>query len=35
MAVVSDSSPLILFSRIGRLELVHEVFEQVLIPGAV
>lgn len=35
MAAISDSSPLILFSRIGRLDLLHAVFRQVFVPPAV
>ena len=35
MPVISNSSPLILFSRIGRLELLRELFGQVLVPLAV
>lgn len=35
MAAISDSSPLILFSRIGRLDLLHAVFLQVFVPPAV
>lgn len=35
MPTVSDSSPLILFSAIGRLELLHEVFGEILVPPAV
>ncbi|MDQ3700866.1 MAG: DUF3368 domain-containing protein [Chloroflexota bacterium] len=35
MAAVSDSSPLILYARIGRLTLLHEVFGEVAAPLAV
>ena len=35
MAAVSDSSPLILYAKIGRLELIEAVFEEVYIPEAV
>lgn len=35
MIVVSDSSPLILFARIGRFDLLHTVFTQIVIPDAV
>ena len=35
MLVVADSSPLIALCRIGKLELLHEVFGQLLIPDAV
>ena len=35
MIVVSDSSPLILLAKIGRLELLREVYGGVLIPEAV
>jgi uncharacterized protein len=33
--IVSNSSPLILYTRIGRLELLRELFGEVLIPPAV
>jgi predicted nucleic acid-binding protein len=33
--VVSDASPLILYASVGRLELVHELFGQVVVPPAV
>lgn len=32
---VSNSSPLIVFSRINRLELVHKTFKRIIIPPAV
>ena len=32
MIVVSNSSPLITLSRAGQLELLHELYEQVLVP---
>jgi uncharacterized protein len=32
---ISDSSPLILYGRIGRLDLLQQVFGQVLVPPAV
>lgn len=35
MPAVSDSSPLILYARIGRLALLQELFAEVLIPPAV
>lgn len=35
MAAVSNRSPLILYSRIGELDLLHRVFEEILIPPAV
>jgi predicted nucleic acid-binding protein len=35
MAVVSNSSPLIGLEQIGQLDLLHHLFEQVLIPNAV
>lgn len=35
MAAISDASPLILYSRIGRLDLLRELFAEVLIPQAV
>jgi predicted nucleic acid-binding protein len=35
VAAISDSSPLILFGRIGRLDLIHSVFTELLIPPAV
>lgn len=35
MAAISDSSPLILYARIGRLDLLHDVFGEMLIPRAV
>jgi len=35
VAVVSNSSPLILYARIGRLDLLREVFSEVIIPTAV
>src|SRR3712207_6178213 len=35
MPVVSNSSPLILFARIDRLDLLHEVFGEILVPEAV
>jgi len=33
--VVSDSSPLIALERVGRLELVRDLFEQLIVPPAV
>ncbi|MBI4493478.1 MAG: DUF3368 domain-containing protein [Chloroflexi bacterium] len=35
MAAISNSSPLILFARTGRLDLLREVFTEILIPSAV
>ena len=35
MIIVSDSSPLIAFSLIGRLELIKELYEIIIIPEAV
>ena len=35
MAAVSNSSPLILFARIGRLGLLRSLFDEVLVPPAV
>lgn len=35
MPVVSNSSPLILLARVGRLGLLREVFNEVLVPDAV
>lgn len=35
MIVVSDTSPLTNLFQIGRLQLVHELFDDVVIPGAV
>ena len=35
MAVVSNSSPLIALSQIGRLDLLRQIHPQVLIPPAV
>ncbi|HLH26264.1 MAG TPA: DUF3368 domain-containing protein [Chloroflexota bacterium] len=35
MAVVSDSSPLILYSAIRRLDLLHAIFDEVVVPAAV
>lgn len=35
MIVVADSSPLIALCRIGRLELLHDLFGQLVIPDAV
>ncbi len=35
MIVVADSSPLIALARIGRLELLHELFGLLLVPEAV
>ena len=35
MIVVADSSPLIALCRIGRLELLHDLFGQLIIPDAV
>jgi len=35
MLVVADSSPLIALCRIGRLELLHDLFGQLVVPDAV
>lgn len=35
MKVVSDASPLIALSAIGRLDLLHELFSKIMIPRAV
>lgn len=35
MPTVSDSSPLILFSAVDQLELLHEIFGDILVPPAV
>lgn len=35
MIVVADSSPLIALCRIGRLELLHDIFGKLMIPDAV
>ena len=35
MIVVSDTSPVLNLARIGRLELLHLLYKQVLIPSAV
>lgn len=35
MAAISDSSPLILFAKIGRLDLLHRIFDEIVIPEAV
>lgn len=35
MIVVADSSPLIALCRIGRLELLHDLFGQLVVPNAV
>ena len=35
MPAISDSSPLILYSRIGRLEILRAIFFEILIPPAV
>ncbi len=35
MIVVADASPLIALGRIGRLELLHTIFEELLVPEAV
>ena len=35
MAAVSDSSPLISYAAIGRLDLLHALFNQILVPPAV
>lgn len=33
--IVADAGPLIAFVRIGRLDLLHEVLGEVIVPGAV
>jgi uncharacterized protein len=35
VAIVSNTSPLILYARIGRLELLQQLFDDVLVPPAV
>src|SRR5438132_442275 len=35
VAVVSNSSPLILFARIGQLELLRRVFDEIILPPVV
>ena len=35
MAIVSDSSPLVCYAKIGRLDLLRALFEHVVIPPAV
>jgi predicted nucleic acid-binding protein len=35
MTAISDSSPLILLATIGRLDLLHSVFREIVIPPAV
>ena len=35
MAAISNSSPLILYAQIGRLELLHSLFDEVFVPPAV
>lgn len=35
MIVVADASPLIALCRIGRLDLLHDIFGQLIIPDAV
>jgi predicted nucleic acid-binding protein len=35
MIVVSDSSPLVSLAAIGRLELLHELYDTIIIPRAV
>jgi uncharacterized protein len=35
MTTVGDSSPLILYARIGRFELLHDIFTEVVVPPAV
>jgi predicted nucleic acid-binding protein len=35
MPAISDSSPLILYGRLGRLDLLRNVFNEILIPRAV
>jgi uncharacterized protein len=35
MIVVSNSSPLVSLAAIGRLELLHELYDTIVIPQAV
>jgi len=35
MAAISDSSPLILFGRTHRLDILQQVFAEIIIPPAV
>jgi predicted nucleic acid-binding protein len=35
MPAVSDSSPLILFAAIGRLDLLREIYDEIMVPPAV
>jgi predicted nucleic acid-binding protein len=35
MAVVTNASPLILYARIGRLDVLHSLFSKLLAPDAV
>lgn len=35
MKVVSNSTPLIALSRINKLEILHEIFHNIIIPQAV
>ncbi|MGE5301889.1 MAG: hypothetical protein ACM3TN_01090 [Alphaproteobacteria bacterium] len=35
MKVVSDSGPLLSFARAGRLDILHQVFGEIVIPDAV
>lgn len=35
MKVVSNSSPLIALARISRLEILHELFGEIIVPDAV
>ena len=35
MAIVADSSPLIVFGRVGQLDTLRSLFTEVLIPDAV
>ena len=35
MSIVSNSSPLINLARIGRLDLLHHLYSELAVPGAV